>query len=54
KLFLSNRTIENRLRFIYEKVGCHSLKELIEYCHASGLSNYVPKKVLREGVNFFW
>ncbi|HGI5917474.1 TPA: DNA-binding response regulator, partial [Yersinia enterocolitica] len=23
-------------------------------CHASGLSNYVPKKVLREGVNFFW
>ncbi|EKN5142996.1 DNA-binding response regulator, partial [Yersinia enterocolitica] len=22
--------------------------------HASGLSNYVPKKVLREGVNFFW
>ncbi|EPE4807709.1 helix-turn-helix transcriptional regulator, partial [Yersinia enterocolitica] len=28
--------------------------ELIEYCHASGLSNYVPKKVLREGVNFFW
>ncbi|EKN6318949.1 helix-turn-helix transcriptional regulator, partial [Yersinia enterocolitica] len=25
-----------------------------EYCHASGLSNYVPKKVLREGVNFFW
>ncbi|WP_392435162.1 helix-turn-helix transcriptional regulator [Yersinia sp. HM-2024] len=54
KLFLSNRTIENRLRFIYDKVGCHSLKDLIEYCHASGLSHYVPKKVLREGVNFFW
>ncbi|EPS8491620.1 helix-turn-helix transcriptional regulator [Yersinia enterocolitica] len=54
KLSLSNRTIENRLRFIYDKVGCHSLKELIEYCHTSGLSHYVPKKVLREGVNFFW
>ncbi|EPF5517533.1 helix-turn-helix transcriptional regulator, partial [Yersinia enterocolitica] len=24
------------------------------YCHTSGLSHYVPKKVLREGVNFFW
>ncbi|EQA2256483.1 TPA: response regulator transcription factor, partial [Yersinia enterocolitica] len=23
-------------------------------CHTSGLSHYVPKKVLREGVNFFW
>ncbi|CNG08112.1 helix-turn-helix transcriptional regulator [Yersinia enterocolitica] len=54
KLSLSNRTIENRLRFIYDKVGCHSLKDLIEYCHTSGLSHYVPKKVLREGVNFFW
>ncbi|HDL7748573.1 TPA: PAS domain-containing protein [Yersinia enterocolitica] len=54
KLSLSNRTIENRLRFIYDKVGCHSLKEFIEYCHTSGLSHYVPKKVLREGVNFFW
>lgn len=54
KLFLSNRTIENRLKAIYEKIGCHSLKELIDYCHSTGLSSYVPKKVLREGVNFFW
>ncbi|AHF77877.1 Putative transcriptional regulator, PAS and GerEdomains [Sodalis praecaptivus] len=53
-LCISHRTVENRLLKIYEKVGTNSIKGLIEYCHNVGLNNYVPKKLLREGVNFCW
>lgn len=54
KLFLSHRTVENRLSIIYNKINVHSLSSLIEYCHTAGLHNYVPKRFLREGVDFFW
>ncbi|MEN3262644.1 LuxR C-terminal-related transcriptional regulator [Sodalis endosymbiont of Spalangia cameroni] len=54
KLCLSHRTIENRLQGIYNKIGAKTLSELVEYCHETGLNNYVPKKFLREGVEYFW
>ncbi|MEN3261050.1 LuxR C-terminal-related transcriptional regulator [Sodalis endosymbiont of Spalangia cameroni] len=54
KLFLSHRTVENRLLRIYEKIDVNSIHGLIEYCHNVGLDKYVPKKLLREGVNFCW
>ncbi|AHF76767.1 LuxR family transcriptional regulatory protein [Sodalis praecaptivus] len=54
RLCLSHRTVENRLLKIYEKIGVNSVNGLIEYCHNVGLDNYVPKKLLREGVNFCW
>ncbi|AHF77876.1 Putative transcriptional regulator, PAS and GerEdomains [Sodalis praecaptivus] len=54
KLFISHRTVENRLLRIYEKSDTNSINGLIEYCHNVGLNNYVPKKLLREGVNFCW
>lgn len=54
RLIISYRTVENRLLKIYEKIGINSLNGLIEYCHAEGLDNYVPKKLLRKGVNFCW
>lgn len=54
KLCLSHRTVENRLLKIYEKIDVNSVNGLIEYCHNVGLDNYVPKKLLREGVNFCW
>ncbi|ATW29658.1 helix-turn-helix transcriptional regulator [Candidatus Williamhamiltonella defendens] len=54
KLCLSHRTVENRLQRIYDKMGVNSLSGLVEYCHTTGLNNYVPKKLLREGVEFFW
>nr|WP_237234693.1 PAS and helix-turn-helix domain-containing protein [Sodalis praecaptivus] len=54
KLIISHRTVENRLLRIYEKIGVNSINGLIEYCHNVGLNNYVPKKLLREGVNFCW
>ncbi|ATW34866.1 helix-turn-helix transcriptional regulator [Candidatus Williamhamiltonella defendens] len=54
KLSLSHRTVENRLQRIYDKIGVNSLPGLVEYCHKTGLNNYVPKKLLREGVEFFW
>ncbi|BGI53694.1 MAG: PAS and helix-turn-helix domain-containing protein [Candidatus Hamiltonella defensa (Ceratovacuna japonica)] len=54
KLCLSHRTVENRLQGIYDKIKVNSLEGLIEYCHATGLDRHVPKKWLREGVEFFW
>ncbi|ATW33605.1 MULTISPECIES: helix-turn-helix transcriptional regulator [Candidatus Williamhamiltonella] len=54
KLSLSHRTVENRLQKIYEKTGVTSPTGLLEYCHTTGLNNYIPKKRLREGVEFFW
>lgn len=53
-LGLSHRTVENRLCTIYSKVGINSLSALIDYCQATGLNHYIPRKRLREGVNFFW
>ncbi|AHF76338.1 Transcriptional regulator, PAS and GerE domains [Sodalis praecaptivus] len=54
KLFVSHRTIENSLCKIYRKVQATSLNGLIEYCHETGLNCYVPKKLLKPGVNFLW
>jgi DNA-binding CsgD family transcriptional regulator len=54
RLCLSARTVENRLGVIYSKIGVNSSQGLIEYCQNSGLSSYVPKKILRQGVDFFW
>lgn len=50
RLNLSYRTIENRLRIIYQKIGVHSLSELIDYCYAAGLDNYIPSNFIRKGV----
>ncbi|WP_339051358.1 helix-turn-helix transcriptional regulator [Candidatus Hamiltonella endosymbiont of Tuberolachnus salignus] len=54
KLCLSHRAVENRLQRIYEKTGVTSRDGLIEYCHTTGFNHYVPKNLLREGVEFFW
>lgn len=54
RLHISHRTVENRLLRIYNKIGVSSVNELIEYCHNVGLNNYIPKKLLREGVDFCW
>lgn len=54
KLYISHRTVENRLLKIYNKIGVSSMNALIEYCHNVGLNNYIPKRLLREGVNFCW
>lgn len=54
KLFISHRTIENRLQKIYSKIGTNSFNGLIEYCHSVGLNHYIPPKRLKEGVNFCW
>lgn len=54
KLNISHRTIENRLFTIYNKIEVNSINGLIKYCHNVWLNNYVPKKLIREGVNFCW
>ncbi|HGJ5868287.1 MULTISPECIES: helix-turn-helix transcriptional regulator [Arsenophonus] len=54
KLNLSPRTINNRLQQIYRKVKISSIEQLIEYCQLTGLNSYVPKKILKQGVDYFW
>ncbi len=53
KLCLSHRTVDNRLQRIYEKIKVNSLDGSIEYGQTTGLNHYVPKNLLREGVEFF-
>ncbi|WP_041867195.1 response regulator transcription factor [Sodalis glossinidius] len=50
RLNISYRTIKNRLRTIYQKIGVHSLSELIDYCYAAGLDSYIPSNFIRKGV----
>lgn len=53
-LHLSLRAVEKRLNTLYSKLGINSLSALRDYCHHSGHNRYIPKKLLRSGVNFFW
>ncbi|WP_312884936.1 hypothetical protein [Candidatus Sodalis endolongispinus] len=41
--------MENRLCMIYSKAGINSLSALIDYCQATGLNHYIPRKRLRGG-----
>ncbi|BAE74443.1 conserved hypothetical protein [Sodalis glossinidius str. 'morsitans'] len=53
-LHLSLRTVEKRLKTLYNKLGINSLSALIEYGRQFGHNRYIPKKLLQSGVNFFW
>lgn len=54
RLFLSTKALEARLAGIYSKISVQSLSQLNEYCRATALKNYMPKKIFKEGVEFFW
>lgn len=55
-LNISPRTVENKLSLIYEKVGVHSIIQLVEYCKEEGLDKYIPQCLLKKGIVFldFW
>lgn len=52
RLNIAPRTVENRLQFVYEKAGVHSIIQLVEYCRDTGLDTYVPADFIRNGFQF--
>lgn len=46
KLYLSHRTIENKLQQMYRKADVNSLSALRDFCRKKGFSNYIPPKFL--------
>lgn len=46
RLEISNRTVENRLRVIFNKSGAHSSRELAMYCRENGTDRYIPPSLL--------
>ncbi|EPS8491639.1 helix-turn-helix transcriptional regulator [Yersinia enterocolitica] len=47
RLSLSHRTIENKLRLIYEKSGVRTINMFREYCGHLGLDLYIPPKFVK-------
>ncbi|WP_426765964.1 helix-turn-helix transcriptional regulator [Erwinia aphidicola] len=43
KLNLSVRTVGNHIQNIFAKVDVRSRSQLIEYCHANNIANYIPQ-----------
>lgn len=48
-LKISNRTIENRLRVIYRKIGINSSSQLLEFSIENNIDHYIPQKLLNIG-----
>ncbi|MFT4463613.1 MAG: helix-turn-helix transcriptional regulator [Sodalis sp. (in: enterobacteria)] len=46
RLKISNRTVENRLRVIFNKSGTHSARELAMHCRENGTDRYIPPSLL--------
>ncbi|HGI5918112.1 TPA: helix-turn-helix transcriptional regulator, partial [Yersinia enterocolitica] len=47
RMSLSHRTIENKLRLIYEKSGVRTINMFREYCGNLGLDLYIPPKFVK-------
>lgn len=48
-LNISHRTVENRLRIIYQKIGINSSSQLAEFCRQTKLHCNIPPGLLRMG-----
>lgn len=48
-LNISHRTVENRLRIIYQKVGINSSSQLAEFCRQTKLHCNIPPGLLKMG-----
>lgn len=51
-LNLSPITVNHKLQVIYQKTGVNSARQLIEYCKAYSLDNFIPERFLTPGVLF--
>ncbi|WP_254052043.1 helix-turn-helix transcriptional regulator [Candidatus Fukatsuia symbiotica] len=50
KLARSHRTIENRIRILYQKAKVHSLRDFKHFCHQTGFDRTVPHAFIRPGI----
>ncbi|CRL45539.1 Bacterial regulatory proteins, luxR family [Sodalis glossinidius str. 'morsitans'] len=48
-LNISHRTVENRLRIIYQKIGINSSSQLAEFCRQTKLHYNIPPGLLKMG-----
>lgn len=54
KLFLSNRTVCNIIQSIYRKAGVSSKRQIIEYCDAKNINNYIPQSFFNRTGSFLF
>lgn len=47
-LFLSPRTIENKLHSLYEKVGVNHIDDLLHFCNKDKYDRYIPKRFITQ------
>ncbi len=52
KLARSHRTIENRIRILYQKTKVHSLRDFKHFCHKTGFDRTVPQAFIHPGIQF--
>ncbi|AWK13285.1 PAS domain-containing protein [Candidatus Fukatsuia symbiotica] len=48
----SHRTIENRIRIIYQKAKVHSFRDFKHFCHKTGFDRTIPHAFIRPGIQF--
>lgn len=47
-LFLSPRTVENRLHMLYEKTGVNHIDDFISFCQKEKYDRYIPKRFITQ------
>ncbi|WP_216824482.1 LuxR C-terminal-related transcriptional regulator, partial [Candidatus Fukatsuia symbiotica] len=52
KLARSHRTIENRIRILYQKAKVHSLRDFKHFCHQTGFDRTIPQVLIPLGIQF--
>jgi len=53
RLHLSSRTIDNRLKCLYDKVGVNHFDDFSEFCEARNYNRYLPKKfIIQQKIKF--
>ncbi|MDN0124552.1 helix-turn-helix transcriptional regulator [Yersinia aleksiciae] len=54
KIFLSSRTVSNIIQSIYRKAGVSSKRQIIEYCDANNINNYIPQSFFERSGSFLF
>ncbi|WP_145553889.1 helix-turn-helix transcriptional regulator [Yersinia bercovieri] len=54
RLYLSTRTVCNIIQSIYRKAGVSSKQQIIEYCDAKNINNYIPQSFFKHTGSFLF